>query len=90
MESIICGTPYRRHQAAKGKKQRPRYVAVFGQLSVKTICLTAYFRFLRAARIRRWSLDLSMPVRELIARKMEDTGVIRGFIPMGRSGRASL
>jgi hypothetical protein len=31
-----------------------------------------------------------MPVRELIARKMEDTGVIRGFIPMGRSGRASL
>ena len=38
-----------------------------------------------------------MPVRELIARKMENTGVppqqtaaIRGFIPVGRSDRASL
>ena len=38
-----------------------------------------------------------MPLRELIARKMENTGVppqrtaaIRGFIPVGRSDRASL
>jgi IstB-like ATP binding protein len=53
--------------------------------------------FLRAARIiGDRSLDLSMPVRELIARKMENTGVptqrtaaIRGFIPVGRSDRAS-
>src|SRR5580700_227881 len=54
--------------------------------------------FLRAARvIGDRSLDLSMPLRELIARKMENTGVppqrtaaIRGFIPVGRSDRASL
>jgi hypothetical protein len=38
-----------------------------------------------------------MPVRELIARKMENTGVppqrtaaIRGFVPVGRFDRASL
>jgi hypothetical protein len=54
--------------------------------------------FLRAARvIGDRSLDLSMPLRELIARKMENTGAppqrtaaIRGFIPVGRSDRASL
>jgi hypothetical protein len=54
--------------------------------------------FLRAARvIGDRSLDLSMPVRELIARKMENTGVppqqtaaIRGFVPVGRSDRAGL
>ena len=54
--------------------------------------------FLRAARVTGdRSLDLSMPLRELIARKMENTGVppqrtaaIRGFVPVGRSDRASL
>jgi DNA-K related protein len=54
--------------------------------------------FLRAARvIGDRSLDLSMPMRELIARKMENTGVppqrtaaIRGFVPVGRFDRASL
>jgi DNA-K related protein len=54
--------------------------------------------FLRAARvIGDRTLDLSMPLRELIARKMESTGVplqrtaaIRGFVPVGRLDRASL
>jgi DNA-K related protein len=54
--------------------------------------------FLRAARvIGDRSLDLSMPMRELTARKMENTGVppprtaaIRGFVPVGRFDRASL
>jgi hypothetical protein len=58
--------------------------------------------FRAGARLRKSlaseaSLDLFMPVRELIARKMENTGVprqrtaaIRGFIPVGRSDRASL
>jgi hypothetical protein len=54
--------------------------------------------FLRAARVTGdRSLDLSLPVRELIARKLENTGVppqrtaaIRGFVPVGRSDRASL
>jgi molecular chaperone DnaK (HSP70) len=54
--------------------------------------------FLRAARvIGDRSLDLSMPLRELIARKMESAGVppqrtaaIKGFVPVGRLDRASL
>jgi DNA-K related protein/Hsp70 protein len=54
--------------------------------------------FLRAARVvGDRSLDLSMPLRELIARTMENSGVpplrtaaIRGFVPAGRSDRASL
>jgi hypothetical protein len=54
--------------------------------------------FLRAARVvGDRSLDLSVPLRELIARKMENSGVpplrtaaVRGFIPAGRSDRASL
>jgi hypothetical protein len=54
--------------------------------------------FLRAARVvGDRSLDLSTPLRELIARKMESTGVppqrtaaIRGFVPVGRLDRASL
>jgi hypothetical protein len=52
--------------------------------------------FLWAARvIGDRSLDLSMPLRELIARKMENIGVppqraaaIRGVVPVGRSDRA--
>src|SRR4051812_23479123 len=54
--------------------------------------------FLRAARfVGDRSLDVSMPLRELIASKMENSGVpplqttkIRGFVPVGRSDRASL
>jgi hypothetical protein len=43
------------------------------------------------------SLDVSTPIREGIANKMENSGVppqqtakIRGFVPVGRSDRASL
>jgi molecular chaperone DnaK (HSP70) len=54
--------------------------------------------FLRAARVvGDRSLDVPMPLRELIASKMENSGVpplqtakIRGFVPVGRSDRASL
>ena len=54
--------------------------------------------FLRAARVvGDRSLDLSMSLRELIARQMESTGVapqriaaIRGFVPVGSLDRASL
>jgi molecular chaperone DnaK (HSP70) len=54
--------------------------------------------FLRAARVvGDRSLDVPMPLRGLIAGKMEKSGVpppqtakIRGFIPVGRSDRASL
>jgi molecular chaperone DnaK (HSP70) len=54
--------------------------------------------FLRAARVvGDRSLDVSMRLRDLIARKMENSGVppvrtanIRGFMPVGRSDRASL
>ncbi len=54
--------------------------------------------FLRAARVvGDRSLDVPMPLRELIAAKMEKSGVaplqtakIRGFVPVGRSDRASL
>jgi DNA-K related protein len=54
--------------------------------------------FLRAARVvGDRSLDVPMPLRGMIAGKMEKSGVpplqtakIRGFIPVGRSDRASL
>ena len=54
--------------------------------------------FLRAARVvGDRSLDVPMPLRELIAAEMEKSGVaplqtakIRGFVPVGRSDRASL
>jgi hypothetical protein len=54
--------------------------------------------FLRAARVvDDRSLDLPMPLRGLIASKLEKSGVpalqtakIRGFVPIGRSDRASL
>jgi molecular chaperone DnaK (HSP70) len=54
--------------------------------------------FLRAARVvDDRGLDVPMPLRGLIAGKMEKSGVpslqtakIRGFIPIGRSDRASL
>jgi molecular chaperone DnaK (HSP70) len=54
--------------------------------------------FLRAARVvDDRSLDVPMPLRTLMAGKMEKSGVlplqtakIRGFIPIGRSDRASL
>jgi hypothetical protein len=54
--------------------------------------------FLRAARVvGDRSLDVPMPLRDLIASKMENSGVpplqttkIRGFVPVGRSDRASL
>jgi len=54
--------------------------------------------FSRAARVvGDRSLDVSMPLRHLIAGKLEKSGVsplrtakIRGFIPVGRSDRASL
>jgi hypothetical protein len=54
--------------------------------------------FLRAARVvDDRSLDVPMPLRSLIASKMEKSGVlppqtakIRGFIPIGRSDQASL
>jgi len=54
--------------------------------------------FLRAARVvDDRSLDLPMPLRSLIASKLEKSGVpalqtakIKGFVPIGRSDRASL
>jgi hypothetical protein len=54
--------------------------------------------FLRAARVvDDRSLDLPMPLRGLIASKLEKSGVpalqtakIKGFVPIGRSDRASL
>jgi len=54
--------------------------------------------FLRAARVvGDRSLDVPMPLRERIATKLESSGVppqqtakIRGFVPAGRSDRASL
>jgi len=54
--------------------------------------------FLRAARVvDDRSLDLPMPLRGLIASKLEKSGVpalqtakIKGFVPVGRSDRASL
>jgi hypothetical protein len=54
--------------------------------------------FLRAARVvDDRSLDLPMPLRSLIAAKLEKSGVpplqtarIRGFVPVRRSDRASL
>jgi hypothetical protein len=54
--------------------------------------------FLRAARVvDDRSLDLSMPLRGQIASKLEKSGVsalqtakIKGFVPIGRSDRASL
>jgi hypothetical protein len=54
--------------------------------------------FLRAARsVNDRSLDVSLPLRDQIARKLEKSGVpalqtamIKGFIPAGRSDRASL
>ncbi len=54
--------------------------------------------FLRAARVvGDRSLDVPMPLRDLIAGKMEKSDVpplqtakIRGFVPVGRSDRASL
>src|SRR5204862_983682 len=54
--------------------------------------------FLRAARVvGDRSLDVPRPLRDLIATKMENSGVpplqttkIRGFVPVGRSDHASL
>jgi len=54
--------------------------------------------FLRAARVvDDRSLDLPIPLRGLIASKLEKSGVpalqtakIKGFVPIGRSDRASL
>ena len=54
--------------------------------------------FLRAARVvGDRSLDVPRPLRETIAGKLENSGVaplqtakIRGFMPVGRSDRASL
>jgi DNA-K related protein len=54
--------------------------------------------FLRAARVvGDRSLDVPMPLRELIASKVENSGVpplrtakIRGLVPVGRADRASL
>ena len=54
--------------------------------------------FLRAARVvGDRSLDVPTPIRDLIASKMEKSGIpplqagkIRGFVPVGRSERASL
>jgi len=54
--------------------------------------------FLRAARVvGDRSLDVPLPLRRLIAAKMEKSGAlplrtakIRGFVPVGRSDRASL
>jgi hypothetical protein len=54
--------------------------------------------FLRAARVvGDRTLDVPMPLRQLIASKMENSGMhplqtakIRGFVPVGRSDRASL
>ena len=54
--------------------------------------------FLRAARVvGDRNLDVPLPLRQQIAAKMEKSGVpsvqvakLRGFIPLGRSERASL
>ena len=61
-------------------------------------CWNCRTLFLRAARVvDDRSLDVPKPLRSLIAGKMEKSGVlplrtakIRGFIPVGRSDRASL
>ena len=64
----------------------------------KSELLELQILFLRAARVvDDRSLDLPMPLRGLIASKLEKSGVpalqtakIKGFVPIGRSDRASL